>query len=236
MSELARRLEWMEQGSTAFQAQLDDLADAAFRAESSLPGWTVAHLVAHVGYNAKALSRLVHWARTGVETPMYPNAEARNAEIEDGAKLPVGELRALARESDQRLRADLAAVSSNAAACWDAKVVTAQGRTVTATEIPWMRTREVWIHCVDLGGLDFEAFDEGLVDALITDITAFRQGKQQHPGVLIKPGDRQRTWQIGTDPVTVHGSAAALLRWLAGRGTHGIHAEDGVLPGLGRWL
>jgi maleylpyruvate isomerase len=231
MSDLARRLEWMQQGSTAFLAQLDGLADAAFGADSSLPGWTTAHLVAHVGYNAQALSRLVHWAHTGVETPMYISAEARNAEIEDGAKLPATELRALAHESDEQLRADLAALPS-----WDAKVVTAQGRTVAATEIPWMRTREVWIHGVDLGGLDFEDFDGALVDALITDITAVRNGRQQHPAVLIEPDDRDRTWQIGTSPITVRGRAADLARWLAGRGARGLHTEGGGIPELGRWL
>jgi maleylpyruvate isomerase len=231
MSDLARRLEWMQQGSTAFLAQLDILADAAFRADSCLPGWTTAHLVAHVGYNARALSRLAHWARTGVETPMYTSAEARTIEIEEGAKLPTAELRALARESDEQLRADLAALTS-----WDSTIVTAQGRTVPATEIPWMRTREVWIHGVDLGGLDFEDFEDDLVDALITDITGVRQGRQQHPAVLVKPDDRGCTWQIGTNPVTVRGSAAALARWLAGRGTRGIYTDSSALPALGRWL
>ena len=32
-----------------------------------------------------------------------------------------------------------------------AEVVTAQGRTVPATEIPWLRAREVYVHVVDLG-------------------------------------------------------------------------------------
>lgn len=231
MNDLARRLDWMQQGATAFLARLDDLSDAAFGADSSLPGWTNAHLVAHVGYNAKALSRLVHWAKTGVETPMYTSREARNAEIADGAKLPASELRALVHDTDEQLGADLTVLSS-----WDAKIVTAQGRRVPATEIPWMRAREVWIHGVDLGGPDFDTFDAELVDALITDITASRQGRQGHPAVLITPDDRDRTWQIGTDPVPVHGTAADLVRWLAGRGTRGIRADDGTVPEIGRWV
>lgn len=230
-TELTQRLDWMERGSVAFQAGLDEIPDSAFPSGSTLPGWTIAHLVAHVGYNAQALSRLVRWARTGVETPMYPSADARNAEIAEGALLSPAELRDLARESDSRLRADIAELST-----WDAKVVTAQGRTVPATEIPWMRAREVWIHAVDLGGIDFEDFDDDLIDALISDIAALRQGRQGHPAVLIEPTDRERSWHIGTDPVGVRGSAANLLRWLAGRGARGIDAEGGAVPELGRWL
>lgn len=230
-TELARRLKWAQRGSAAFHARLAQIPDSAFPSESTLPGWTIAHLVAHVGYNAQALSRLVRWARTGVETPMYASADARNAEITEGARLSPTELRDLAHESDERLRAELAELSA-----WDAKVVTAQGRTVPATEIPWMRTREVWIHAVDLGGLDFEDFDDDLVDALITDIAALRHGRDGHAAVLIKPTDRERGWRIGTDPVTVRGSAGDLLRWLAGRGARGIDAEGGAPPELGRWL
>lgn len=33
---------------------------------------------------------------------------------------------------------------------WTHEVRTAQGRTVPASETVWMRTREVWVHAVDL--------------------------------------------------------------------------------------
>ena len=39
------------------------------------PGWSRRHVVAHVGYNARALTRLVEWAKTGIETPMYASAD-----------------------------------------------------------------------------------------------------------------------------------------------------------------
>jgi maleylpyruvate isomerase len=233
MSELQRRLHWMRQGSAEFLAHLNGIPDSAFPAESTLPGWTTAHLVAHVGFNANALSRLAHGARTGVEARMYPNPEARNAEIEEGAKLSGAELRDFARESDERLETELTTLPEPA---WEAKVVTAQGRTVSATEIPWMRTREVWIHAVDLGtGFDFGDFPADLLDALITDIVTLRNGREQPTAVLLEASDRDRTWQIGRNPVTVRGTAADLCRWLAGRGTRSIDA-DGAAPELGRWL
>ena len=225
MTELEQRLAWSEEGSRVFFEQLELLPDGAFREASRLPGWTNAHLVAHMGFNARAISRLVHWASTGEETPMYESPQARNEEIEDGALLSPAELRTLARDADRRLRTEMAEMTA-----WDAQVRTSLGVPVPATEIPWMRTREVWIHGVDLGtGLDFTDFPTDLVDALITDIAGTRAARGEGPALVLRPGDREREWRIGDDGRVVGGKAADLCRWLAGRGS-----LDG--PDLGRWL
>ena len=112
-----------------------------------LPGWSRRHLVAHVGYNARAVARLVTWAATGIEHPMYSSPQARQEEIELGATLRPQALRSLcehaAIELDVRWR-DLPADH------WKHEVVTAQGRHVPVSETLWMRTREVWLHAVDL--------------------------------------------------------------------------------------
>ena len=78
---------------------------------------------------------------------MYASPEQRNAEIAGGATLPAAELRALVADSAERLGRRSDALSPRP---WQASVVTAQGRTVPATEIPWMRAREVAVHTVDL--------------------------------------------------------------------------------------
>lgn len=225
-----QRLGWMHEGSRIFLGELEKVPEGDWAEPLGLPGWTVAHLVAHVAYNASALSRLVHWARTGEETLMYSGPEQRAEEIEHGATLPPSRLRALVRETDEQLWADLAGLST-----WDAKVRTAQGRIVPAAEIPWLRTREVWIHAVDLGtGLRFEDFPADLLGALITDITDLRQNRDGGPGVVIHPEDRTDRWRIvdvlGGEPAVVRAPAAGLARWLAGRG----RIEGG--PDLGRWL
>jgi len=223
-------LTWTADGGDAFHRALDTLDDAAFGAPGTLPGWTLGHLVAHVAYNAQALRRLAHWARTGEKTPMYASKEARNAEIEQGATLPPQELRALSRDADAALRADLAALPD---AAWSAEVVTAQGRTVPASEVPWMRAREAWIHAVDLGaGVGFDAFPPAALDRLVTEIAGARTG----PALTLTATDRDRTWTVaGPDPVRVTGTAAGLARWLTGRGAGDVTAE-GALPDLGRWL
>lgn len=233
---LEQRLAWLERGSDEFLSLVDSLADGDFARPSALPGWTVAHVVAHVAYNASALSRLVQWARTGEENRMYASVDARNAEIEQGAALRPDELRALAHSADERLRSGLAELPGER---WQAEVLTAQGRTVPATEIPWMRTREVWIHGVDLGaGATYAGFPADLVDALIDDLVAWRGKRGDEPALLLRPTDRDRTWEIpgeGAEPVVVTGEAAALSAWLTGRGGD-VSAEDGSVPDLGRWL
>jgi hypothetical protein len=72
-------------------ALTDDLLDdvhtldtASLAAPSLLPGWTRAHVLAHVARNADALVNLLTWARTGQPRPMYADRQQRDAEIEAG--------------------------------------------------------------------------------------------------------------------------------------------------------
>ncbi len=90
-------------GTAFFAQRLAELSDDELEADSLLDGWTRKHLVAHVGYNAAALCRLMDWAATGVETPMYPSAEHRDREIKDGATLSAAALRNLFDHTVARL-------------------------------------------------------------------------------------------------------------------------------------
>ena len=70
---------WVDRGTRLLLDVVDTLDDAALDRPSGLPGWTRRHLLAHVASNAEALGRLLDWARTGVENPMYASPEARDA-------------------------------------------------------------------------------------------------------------------------------------------------------------
>ena len=48
-------------GTAFFARKLNELTDADLDGVSLLPGWTRRHVVAHVGYNARAIARLVEW-------------------------------------------------------------------------------------------------------------------------------------------------------------------------------
>jgi maleylpyruvate isomerase len=163
---------WAETGTALFLDTLAGMSDTDVEAPTALSGWTGRHLVAHVHHNAEALRRLVRWAATGVETRMYAGPEQRAAEIDAGAQRPVSELRALVAESAAQLAKDLDALDEEA---WHSQVVTAQGRTVAAREIPWLRSREVFVHAVDLGrGIGFDAFPADFNAALVRDIASLR--------------------------------------------------------------
>jgi maleylpyruvate isomerase len=69
---------------------------------------------------------------------MYARTEQRDTEIDAGSNLPVTQLRTLVHGSATALAPDLDALPEPA---WHNEVVTAQGRTVPATEIVWMRRR-----------------------------------------------------------------------------------------------
>jgi maleylpyruvate isomerase len=134
-----------------------------------------------VHHNAEALRRLVSWAETGVENRMYAGPEQRAAEIEAGAALPAATLRALVAHSADRLAADFDALPAEA---WSHQVVTAQGRTVLAVEIPWMRAREVAVHAVDLdAGVGFADLPNDLTAALVADAVAKQNAQGNLPGL-----------------------------------------------------
>jgi uncharacterized protein (TIGR03083 family) len=165
-------LEWMADGTTLFLATLDGVDDEHLDRPTGLPGWTGKHLVAHVHYNALALCRLASWAATGVENRMYESVEQRAREIEQGAMLPTTDRRAFVRASADELTGALADLSPEA---WRNNVVTAQGRTVPAIEIPWMRVREAYVHAIDLGGAaSFEDLPDDVLAALLKDVVAKR--------------------------------------------------------------
>ncbi|MEV0495251.1 maleylpyruvate isomerase family mycothiol-dependent enzyme [Streptomyces atratus] len=164
--------EWARTGTELVLAAVEDLDEAGFAADSLLPGWTRKHLAAHVAANGDALCNLVHWAATGEETPMYASPEERAAGIGKGPALSAGELRAWLADSARRLGTDLDELTDEQ---WQNKVVTAQGRTVPATELPWMRSREACVHAVDFGtGVTFADLPAGFLSALVDEISTKR--------------------------------------------------------------
>ncbi|PUB26002.1 maleylpyruvate isomerase [Promicromonospora sp. AC04] len=250
---LARR------GQAYFSRKLNELRNDRLDAPSLVAGWTRRHVVAHVGLNARALTRLTEWAATGVETPMYASPTQRDEEIEFAATLPARALRNLCAHAAVHLDVEWRDLPEEA---WRAPVRTALGRVVPASETVWMRTREVWVHAVDLdNGGSFDDFPPELLDALLADVVGAwrrRLGPDGLPALVLEPVDREVTYALapdGTAPdwtvpdgtvpdgtvpngtVTVRGTAADLTRWATGRGSRGLVTSDGApVPEPPRWL
>ncbi|MGH9030642.1 MAG: maleylpyruvate isomerase family mycothiol-dependent enzyme [Acidimicrobiia bacterium] len=235
---LATRLAWMREGTRFFDAHVGGLADSAFSAPAALPRWTRAHLVAHVARNANALGNLLAWARTGIETPMYESDEQRHAEVEEGATQSAPVLRIDLDDAERRFAA---AVASLPAQAWWTEVRTRTGRSITAAEVPWMRSREVWVHAVDLdSGASFADFPPAFVDAFLAEATAAFTARADCPAVELAAADTGGAWAIGphrADPVVVEGTASKLLAWILGRsGGSGLMSSPAGLPTIPAWL
>jgi maleylpyruvate isomerase len=225
---------WTDRGTELFLGALARTSDEALAGPTALPGWTGRHLVAHVAANAEALLNLGHWAATGEPTPMYSSPGQRNADIEAGSRRPSAELRQWAAASARRLHSELAALTSGQ---WSRRVRTAQGREIPATEILWLRAREVMVHAVDLDpGLGFGDLPDGFLLALVDDIVARRSDGRQ-PALSLVADDRH-TWSVlgRGEPVDVHGSLAGIAGYLAGRPGPDLKAAAGTVPTLPPWL
>lgn len=223
-------LDWWVDGERHFGTALGRLTDEEFPAPSLLPRWSRAAVLGHVARNADALVNLLHWARTGIETPMYASTEARDAGIAEAAALPAEQLRAEVLDSTGRLAAVVREMTD---ADWRGQVRTAQGRTVPAAEVPWMRCREVWVHSVDLdAGVGFDEIPDDVQARLIDDVFSMWQRRDAVPDIAVFAGDRE--W--GTGALAVAGPLPAVTAWLTGRSTGEDLTADGPLPKLPRWL
>ena len=235
-TQLERRLAWVEDGTARFQAGLATLDDNALNEPSLLPRWTRRHLLAHVAANADALCRLAYWARTGEERRMYASPAQREAEIEVGAARPAADLRHWLADSAAQLTEDLARLPEPA---WQASVLTAQGRTVPATEIPWLRAREVYVHAVDLdAGPGFSDLPADFLAALLGDVAARRSARGTGPALTLTASDTGAVWQVtgSGSAYLVAAPLAVLAAWLTGRPAAGLRGTDGTIPDLPPWL
>ncbi|SEJ48200.1 maleylpyruvate isomerase [Arthrobacter sp. yr096] len=227
-------------GTAFFARKLNELTDAELDGGTLLPDWTRRHILAHVGYNARAIARLVEWAATGVETPMYPSPEARNHDINFGATLSPIALRNLFDHSAVHLSVEWRDLPD---ANWANQVRTAQGRTVPATETVWMRTREVWVHAVDLdNGASFSDIPAPVLERLLQDITGAWKTRGTDTGLLIKvtsPAGNGAGLTFGdtsaADPTIITGPLPAVVEWATGRGATGV-TTTGKVPAAPPWI
>ena len=226
----------VRRGTAFWSRKVNELMDADLDADSLLPGWTRRHVIAHVGLNARAITRLVQWANTGVETPMYDSPEQRNAEIAFAATLPPRALRHLNDHAAVSLNVEWRDTPDEA---WRAVVRTAQGREVPLSETVWMRTREVWLHAVDLAnGARVADIPPEVLGRLLDDITGLWATRGEGADLRIcvtDDGAREVGGAAGTGTGRlVSGTLAAIVRWASGRGGSDLaEGADVVAP---RWL
>jgi maleylpyruvate isomerase len=125
------------------------IEDDDLRAPSLLPGWTRAHVVAHLARGADALRNLLIGARTGQPRPAYASPEARAADIERGAGQPRADLLDDLADSASAFRAVSRQLPDDA---WATEITWVPGLDpFPAREVMVRRLVEIELHHVDLG-------------------------------------------------------------------------------------
>jgi maleylpyruvate isomerase len=124
------------------------IAEPDLRQPSLLPGWTRAHVLAHLARGADAMRNLLIGARTGQDRPAYVSGQAREAGIENGARLQAKELMADLADSAMAFRTISRQLPEDA---WQFPVRILDSAQFPAAQILTRRLVEVELHHCDLG-------------------------------------------------------------------------------------
>ena len=124
------------------------ITEPDLRAPSLLPGWTRAHVLAHLARNADAMRNLLVGARSGQDHPAYASVEARAADIEHGAGQRPGELAEDVAASAMALRTVARQLPD---AAWQVPVRILDSAPFPAVQLLIRRLVEVELHHCDLG-------------------------------------------------------------------------------------
>jgi maleylpyruvate isomerase len=205
-------------------ADLQSRDPAWSRADSALPGWTRAHVVAHLTGNALGLINLTRWAATGTETPMYPSKEARASEIDRRAALPWDELLADHTKASGALRSALLGLTEPLA---ERALRLGSGARADAWGLGAIRIREVEIHRVDLAA-DYMASDwsSNFTLRTLSELTPFFRDQREVPVRVLRATDTGNCWVVGSGTTDLQGHEADLLAWLVGRPYRDVTTTD----------
>ena len=124
------------------------ITEPDLRAPSLLPGWTRAHVLAHLARGADAMRNLLVGVRSGQECPAYVSAEARQADIEHGAGMRADELMADLADSAMALRTIARQLPNEG---WQVPVRILDSAPFPADQLLTRRLVEVELHHCDLG-------------------------------------------------------------------------------------
>ncbi|HEU5418898.1 MAG TPA: maleylpyruvate isomerase family mycothiol-dependent enzyme [Streptosporangiaceae bacterium] len=124
------------------------LSDSEVREPSLLPGWSRAHVLAHLARNADALRNVLVGARSGQLLPAYASAQARADDIEHGSRHNARELAEDVAAAAMALRTVARQLPAEA---WrfDVRILDSPG--FPAAEVLTRRLVEVELHHGDLG-------------------------------------------------------------------------------------
>ncbi|MFF1446429.1 maleylpyruvate isomerase family mycothiol-dependent enzyme [Streptomyces sp. NPDC058295] len=225
MIDHAHDLESVREATERLLTAVAELDNASAAEPSRLPGWSRGHVLAHIARNADALTNVLEGR------PMYADAFVRDTDIERDAPRPLDVQLTDVRESAARFQATGALPAD-----WSRTVELRNGVVDAAARVPFRRWVEVELHFVDLGiGYELEDLPKEFTEREIEFLAERFGGRPDVPPTRLTDGTR--AWHTGRaaeqSEVTVSGTPADLLGWLAGRRDgSGLTADGGPLPAL----
>lgn len=229
----ARAADLITDADRALVRTVDRLDAAAYAEPSVLPGWTRAHVVAHLALNAEGLAGVLHGAHIGEPQPMYASPEGRDSDIAELAAADPAVVRERFLASTTQFSDALGAMHEDD---WAGRFErTPGGPDFALATVPLMRVREVEIHHADLdAGYSPADWPEPFRVLLLDSMT-----RRPYPAAFsVRPTDLDRTWHYGegTGGAVVTGTSADLGWWLTGRGTgEGLASDTNDLPEVESW-
>ena len=222
--------------TTRYLQALTVLDEESVRRPSLLPGWSRAHVVAHLSRNADAFTRVLGQVAAGEPASMYASNEARDADIADTVeRLDLAGLVDDALASTARLTEALwACVGDPDTPCTR---VPGADRSFPLHTVGPRRRAEVEIHHSDLGtGYEPSTWPPDFSSQMIRQ----RQDELARtggPSMVLSSTDVDGLWKFGEGQgPEIHGTVGDLACWLVGRGGgQGLTCSAGELPVLGRW-
>jgi maleylpyruvate isomerase len=147
----AGQLQLSDEIDQAAQRLLDAarvIAEPDLRSPSLLPGWSRAHVIAHLASGADAMRNLLGGVRSGRNRAAYASVAARDAAIESGAARTTAELMTWLADSAVALRTVTRRLPDDR---WQVPVQLLDSAPFAAGELLVTRLVEVELHHCDLG-------------------------------------------------------------------------------------
>ncbi len=225
-------LSGLETSATALIRTVDALGAEELAAPSLLPGWTRAHVVAHLALNGTALAGVLDAVLREEPVAMYESDEQRDGDIEELAGAEQADLFDRLLAATTQFAEAVEAMDERA---WTGTFSRTPGTApIPVANVPQMRRREIEIHHADLGAVYArQDWPEDFVRELLESEAAYDDAGP----LTLSAVDLGQTWEVGgPGGPTVTGSGADLGWWLTGRGEGaGLSCDAGALPRLGPW-
>ncbi len=203
------------------------LANDAVLAPSLCEGWSRGHVLTHVARNADGLARVCRAVLDGTGETMYAADDVRDAEVVAGSRRSAAILAADVRRTADELAPLLERLGPEH---WERSAErTPGGRRIAATNVRYLRLRELVYHHVDLNaGFDFEHVSPELLRLFLDETVAALSEHPDAPGLMIRTAEGD-AHTVGDGATQVTGTRADVLAWLARGQTGGVRA-DTALP------